>query len=161
MQLPGRAAMLDALAESSAPLDELTGAGRALGARIHAPMGEAVAAVKRAGRLSTEDRPTLATATDTVRHIGRGVLHGAIPATIGPRLTPPEWVRLLDTLARCEPGERRRRAFRVGARLGSTVASDALALLSAAVDGHGLSRPDAVGALATGIAVGSRWASKR
>lgn len=159
--LSGRATMLDAIAESRDPLIELTRAGRALGARIHAPMGEAVAAVKRAGLLSTEDRPTLSTATDTVRHIGRGVLHGAIPATIGRRLTPPEWVRLLDTLARCEPGERRRRAFRVGARLGSTVASDALALLSAAVEGHGLSRPEAVGALVTGIAVGSRWASKR
>jgi hypothetical protein len=48
-----------------------------------------------------------------------------------------------------------------GARASGALRLDALALLSATVDGHGLSRPDAVGALATGIAAGSRWGSKR
>lgn len=123
----------------------------ALGGTLSARVGEVVDALHAA---------ELEGATHTVRHVMRGLMHGAAGEARSRRLRPVVWAQSVDRLSRIRPEDkpgpegRRAHAFKLGALLGS----DAAAFLSRVSRGDDSER---LGGLVVALAIGTGWAKIR
>ena len=123
----------------------------ALGGSLSLRIGEVVDALHAA---------ELSGAKKTVRHVMRGLMHGAASQPRARRLRPTVWAQSVERLARARPDDkpgpegRRAHAFKLGALIGSEAAPFVWAL----TQGDSIER---LGGVVLALAVGTGWARVR